>query len=240
MSGHRRAARPARRRGRLVVAGFGAVLVALVCGAVAWVAGIGHDGRPVDSHSAFAENSPMSTLHGSERDAVPSACDTLSADVAGKLAPGADRNAPVAGRSDQDSECDWGLYAPDRSRQLSVELRAVAGGGGRSATAAAVSTFTGEWQSDRAGGDLTDGTKVRDSRDVSGVGEQAYVVYSVDTADGIGAAVANVRLANVLVTVHYSGGDDRQAGGVPLSSRVATDGALQAARDIVSKLESHS
>ena len=47
-------------------------------------------------------------------------------------------------------------------------------------------------------------------------------------------------VANVLVTVHYSGGDDRQSGGVPLSSRAATDGALLAARDIVAKLESHS
>jgi hypothetical protein len=216
------------------------VLVALVCGAVAWVAGVGRGGHPTDSRPAFAENSPMSAQHGSERDAVPSVCDTLSASVAGKLAPGADRDATVADQSDQHSECDWGLYASDRSRQLSVELRAIAGGGGASATAAAIRTFTSEWRSDRAGDDLADGTKVRESRVVSGVGEQAYAVYSLDTADRIGAAVANVRLANVLITVHYSGGDDRQAGGVPLSSRTATDGALLAARDIVSKLESHS
>jgi hypothetical protein len=241
VGGHRHAAaRPARRRGRLAAAGFTALFLVLVCGVVAWATGAGRGGRPVDSRPAFAEDSPMSALHGSERDSVPVACDTLSASVADKLAPGADRNAPVARRSDQDSECDWGLYAADRGRRLSVELRAVAGGGGRSATAAATSTFTGEWRSDRAGTDLTDGTKVRDSRAVSGVGEQAYVVYSVDTPDGIGAAVANVRLANVLITVHYSGGDDRQAGGKPLSSGTATDGALLAARDIVSKLESHS
>lgn len=238
MSGHRRADRPARRRGRLVAAGFITALVAVLCGAVAWAAG--HGGRPAGNRPAFVANSPMSAQHGSERDIVPSACDTLDPKVADDLAPGADRSATVANRSDRHSECDWGLYASDRSRQLGVELRAVESGGGTSATAAAIRTFTGEARSDRAGDDLTDGTEVRDSRDVSGLGEQAYVVYSVDTRDGIGAAVANVRLANVLITVHYSGGDDRQAGGVPLSSRTAADGALQAARDILAKLESHS
>lgn len=241
MSGHRRAARRARRRrGRLVAAGFAAVLVALVCGAVTWASGVGRGGPPAETQSAVVDNSPMSTLHGSERDAVPSACDTLSASVAGRLAPGADRSAPVANQSDQDSECDWGLYGADRRRQLSVELRVISAGGGTSATAAATRTFTGEWNSDRAGKNLANGTKVRDSRGVSGVGEQAYTVYSVDGGARIGAAVANVRLANVLITVHYSGGDDLQAGGVPLSSRTASDGALLAARDIVSKLESHS
>lgn len=235
---HRRAARPVRRRGRLVVAGCAAALIVLVGGAVAWASGIGRHGA--DAHAAAAVNSPMNTPRGSERDAVPIACDSLSASIADKLAPGADRSAAVVDQSDRHSECDWGLYGADRSRQLSVELRAVPGGAGTSATAAAIRTFTAEWRSDQAGDDLADGTKVRDSRGVSGVGEQAYAVYCVDTADGIGAAVANVRLANVLVTVHYSGGDDRQSGGVPLSSHAATDGALLAARDIVTKLESHS
>ena len=51
---------------------------------------------------------------------------------------------------------------------------------------------------------------------MTGVGEQAYVVYTVDADDEIGEAVANARLANVLVTVHYSGGDDRDRAGRPL------------------------
>lgn len=241
MSGHRRAARPTRRRGRLVAAGFVAVLLVAGCGALVWSSGFGRqDARSAGSRSVVADNSPMSALQGSERDVVPSSCDTLSASVADKLAPGADRNATVANQSDQHSECAWGLYGSARSRQLGVELRAVSGGGGASATAAAARTFADEWDSDRAGKDLADDTKVSDSRSVSGVGEQAYAVYTVDDADGIGSAVANVRLANVLITVRYSGGDDREAGGVPLSSRSATDGALLAARDIVSKLESHS
>jgi hypothetical protein len=182
----------------------------------------------------------MNALQGSERDVVPSACDTLSPSVAGKLAPGADRNETVANQSDRHSECAWGLYGSARSRQLNVELRAIPGGSGRSATDAAVRTFNDEWHSDRDGKGLADNAKVRDSREVTGAGEQAYTVYTVQATDGVGSAVANVRLANVLITVHYSGGDNRDAGGLPLSSSAATDGALLAARDIVSKLESHS
>jgi hypothetical protein len=182
----------------------------------------------------------MSSLRGSERDAVPSACDTLSASIAGKLAPGADRSATVATQSDQHSECAWSLFGSDQSRQLGVELRAVPGSGGTSATDAAIRTFNNEWRSDRDGKDLADSAEVRDSRGVTGVGEQAYIVYTVDAKAAIGEAVANARLANVLITVHYSGGDHLNTHGRPLSSGSAGDGALRAARDIVSKLESHS
>ncbi len=182
----------------------------------------------------------MSTLQGSERDVVPAACDTLTKGIADKLAPDADRSATVATQSDQHSECSWSLYGANRARQLGVELRAVAGSGATSATQTAIDTFGDEWRSDRDGKNLSDGVKVKDSRGVSGVGEQAYVVYTVDAADSVGQAVANARLANVLITVHYSGGDKLTHGGTPLSSGAASDGALEAARDIVSKLESHS
>ena len=239
MSGHRHAARPARRHGSLVAAGSVAVLVAAVIGGVAWISGIGRgDHHSLRARNADAESSPMNSLRGSERDTVPGACDTLSASLATKLAPGADRSETVATQSDQHSECAWSLFGADRSRQLNVELRAVSGSGGTSATDTAIRTFNDEWHSDRLGKDLADGAKVHDSRGVTGVGEQAYVVYMVDGA--IGTAVANARLANVLITVHYSGGDHLETHGRPLTSGTAGDGALQAARDIISKLESHS
>lgn len=241
MSGHRHAAQPPSRRGCFVAAGCVAVLVVAALGAVAWRSGIGRDGsQAVPSRAASAENSPMSSLQGSERDVVPSACDTLSTSVANRLAPGADRSATVANQSDEHSECAWGLYGSARSRQLNVELRAIGPSGGTSGTGAATRTFNDEWHSDRDGNDLADSAKVKDSRGVTGVGEQAYVVYTVDGGAGVGEAIANARLANVLITVHYSGGDQRDTKGVPLSSGAATDGALQAARDVVSKLESHS
>lgn len=240
MSGHRHAARPAKRHGSLVAAGFVAVLVAAVLGGVAWASGVGRaDHHTLRTRGAEAETSPMNSLHGSERDAVPGACDTLSASLATKLAPGADRSETVATQTDQHSECAWSDFGANRSRQLNVELRAISADGGSSATDTAMRTFNDEWSSDRKGKDLSDGAKVHDSRGVTGVGEQAYVVYTVD-GDAIGAAVANARLANVLITVHYSGGDHLETHGKPLSSGTAGDGALQVARDIISKLESHS
>jgi hypothetical protein len=237
----RHAAPPSRRRGRLVAAGCAAVLAVAALAVVVWgvIWGIGRgDARPAPARAA--ENSPMDSPQGSERDVVPSACDTLTPSVADRLAPGADRSATVANQSDQHSECSWSLYGSARSRQLNLELRVIGGDAGVSATSVATRTFADEWRSDRAGKDLADSATVRDSRGVSGVGEQAYVVYTVDPADGIGEAVANVRLANVMITVHYSGGDQLDTKGVPLSSGAATDGALLAARDIASKLESHS
>lgn len=237
MSRRRHAAPPTRRRGRVVAAACAAVLAVAALALVVRSVGRGH-ARPAPARAA--ENSPMDSTRGSERDVVPSACDTLTVSVANHLAPGADRSATFADQSDQHSECSWSLYGSTRSRQLDLELRVIGGGAGVSATGAATRTFADEWRSDRAGKALADSAKVRDSRGVSGVGEQAYVVYTVDAADGIGEAIANVRLANVMITVHYSGGDQRDATGVPLSSGAATDGALLAARDIVSKLESHS
>jgi hypothetical protein len=242
VSGRRHAARPVRHRGRAVFAGCVAVLVVAVCAAtVAYALHVRQRSSASGSHGAVTENSPMSSLRGSERDSVPDACQTLTAGVADKLAPGADRTAMShAAQSDQHTECAWSLYGSVRSRQLTVELRAIAAEGSTPATDVATRTFQGEWQSDRDGKNLADTAKVKDNRGVTGVGEQAYVVYTVDANDEIGEAVANARLANVLVTVHYSGGDDRDAAGRPLPSGDATDGALSAARDVISKLESHA
>jgi hypothetical protein len=218
-----------------------ALLVVAVSVAVAAFAfSAGRSGAATPRRAAVAD-SPMSSLHGSERDSVPAACDTLSAAIAGRLAPGADRSAiDHSSETDQHSECAWGLYRAVRARQLSVELRAISASGGTSATDTAVNTFQDEWQSDRTGKNLASSAKVRDKRGVTGVGEQAYVVYTSDGTNEIGEAVANARLANVLVTVHYSGRDTSGVSGVPLPSRAATDGALSAARDVISKLESQS
>jgi hypothetical protein len=181
----------------------------------------------------------MSAPDGSERDVVPDACTALSQKVVDQLTPGAERTAmDEATQSDQHSECAWSLFGNDR-RQLTVELRALTGDGTSSATEVATRTFGDEWDADRAGKDLADTVKVRDSRGVSGVGEQAYVVYTVDH-DETGDAVANARLANVLVTVHYSGSDDKDGDLKPIASSDATNGALSAARDVISKLQSQS
>ncbi|MCO5994749.1 hypothetical protein [Actinoallomurus rhizosphaericola] len=236
MSGRRRAPRPAGRRRRVwAVAGVLTVVVA-VC-AVAALAFL----RPGKARTTAdrATTGPMSAPDGSERDVVPDACTALSQKVADQLTPGAERTEmDQATDADRHSECAWSIYGNDR-RQLTVELRALTGDGTTGATGVATRTFGDEWDSDRAGKDLADTVKVRDSRGVSGVGEQAYVVYTVDN-DDIGDAVANARLANVLVTVHFSGGDDKDGDMKPISSSDATNGALSAARDVISKLQSQS
>src|SRR4051794_18846433 len=218
MSGRRRAEGPDGRRRAVVVTGV-VVAVSAAC-AVAVVLALGPGkGRPQASSSSITgtDDSPMNALQGSERDAVPDACATLSADIADSLAPGADRSATThAAHPDQDSECTWSVFGATRSRQLNVELRAIGAEGPTSATNVAIRTFNEEYRSDRSGKDLADTATVKDSRGVSGVGEQAYVVYTVDR-ENVGTAVANVRLSNVLVTVRYSGGDDRDAKGSPLS-----------------------
>ena len=241
MSGRRRAPREPRRRGRVWVVVGALALVLAVCAAAAFALRTGRS-RPEASgrDGAGVQSSPMSAQTGNERDIVPDACQTLTASIADSLAPGAERTAMnQAAQSDQHSECAWSRYGSTRTRQLTVELRALSSQGGVSATRVATRTFGDEWQADREGRDLADSATVRDSRGVSGVGEQAYVIYTVDTKSEIGEAVANARLANVLVTVHYSGGDFEDTDS-PLSNAAATNGALSAARDIISKLESHS
>ncbi|MEV5711032.1 hypothetical protein [Actinoallomurus sp. NPDC052274] len=240
MSGRRRAPRPAGRRRRVwAVAGVLALVVA-VC-AVAAVALL----RPGKARTTAAkagtgpQSSPMTAPDGSERDVVPDACTALSQKVADQLTPGADATEmSQSTQPDQHSECAWSLFGNNR-RQLTVELRALTADGATSATGVATRTFGQEWESDRAGKELADTVKVRDSRGVSGVGEQAYVVYTVDDS-GIGDAVANARLANVLVTVHFSGGDEKDGDAKPISSSDAANGALSAARDVISKLQSKS
>jgi hypothetical protein len=234
----RRAVSPADRRGA-AIAGFAVMLIS-VLSAVAYLfySTPGKSAATRSRGGADAESSPMSAQTGSERDFVPDACATLSAVIAARLAPGADRSEmSQTDESGRHSDCAWSLYGAPHSRQLTVELRAIDAADGMSATEAAVRTLQSEWRSDSAGSGLPAATKVEESRGVSGVGEQAYAVYTVD--DGIGGAIANARLANVLVTVHYSGGDDRDATGRPLPSATAMDGAVSAARDVVSKLVSH-
>lgn len=177
----------------------------------------------------------MSSAQGNERDIVPDACETLTPGIAAKLVPGADRSSMADdGQADQHSECAWSAFG-ENHRQLTIEIRALTRQGATSATDVAVRTLKSEMQSDRAGKNLADTAQVRAGRNVSGVGEQAYVVYTVDGGQEVGEAIANARLANILVTVHFSGGQDE-----PISYAVARDGALSAARDIIAKVESHS
>ncbi|MFF5258842.1 hypothetical protein ACFY4C_07835 [Actinomadura viridis] len=192
-------------------------------------AGEGKDAGQVVGSGA-AESSPMSK---SERTIVPDSCELLDEGVAGKLAPGAARTqADNYQSSDHQNQCVWGAYTGDRKRQLTVELRAVEAAQGRSATDAARATFTSERGADESGKALLAGQELTDKAPLDGVGDEGYVVYSVDDGQGSGEAIANVRTGNVLVTIHYSGGNK----GEPLPSSDAMNGATEAAKSILEGL----
>jgi hypothetical protein len=225
--------KPGRRRLGMILVGVVAGVGACVLAAFAILSGVGAGeerdaGQVVGSGSS--ETSPTSKA---ERSLVPDACELLTKDVADRLAPNADRTpADNYQSSDRQNQCVWGAYTGDRKRQLTVELRALEGAGGRTPTDTAAGTFQTERKADESGKALLAGQELTDKAPLEGVGNEGYVVYSVDEGQGSGEAIANVRVANVLVTIHYSGGND----GKPLGSADAMNGATEAAKSVVEAL----
>ncbi|WP_119728479.1 hypothetical protein [Thermomonospora amylolytica] len=224
--------RPPRRR--LAAAVLGAVAGVAACIlAVFLVLNMGGGEQPgggvANTGAADAGTEP-----NGERSVVPDACTTVGDDLAADLAPNADRTqSDTYQASDRQNQCVWGSYVGKNKRVLTVELRAIAGTGGRTGTDVAGQTFQTEREADRSGKSLLSGHELKDERPVEGVGDEAYAIYSVDGSQGSGEAVVNVRAGNVLVTVHYSGTND----GTELSADDAIDGAIAAAKEAVAALD---
>jgi hypothetical protein len=242
VSGHRRAGHSASRRGRaLAVASiFSAVVVVAVIAVVAFaLRGGAHRAQVASPHRTTAvPNTPM-TVERSTRDYVPDACATLSDRVAAALVPGGEKTSmDPADQSDQQTDCVWGTYDSAHPRQLSVELRAIDASGRVSAITEAAQTLSAERVADRAGQSLPSSARVTADRDNLGVGEAGYAVYDVDSQDESGLALVNVRVANVLITVHFSGNDNsgNTSAGRPLSASAAIAGGIEAARDLAGQL----
>lgn len=242
MSGHRRTGHNASHRGRaFAVASIVSVVAAVaVIAAVAVVLRTGS--HPAEAaaprKTAAVMNSPM-TVEPSARDYVPDACATLSSQIAGALVPGGEQTQmDPNNQSDQQTGCVWSAYASAHPRQLSVELRAISASGRVSAISEATRTFATERAADMAGQNLPGSAQVKSSRDISGVGEAAYAAYDIDPHGESGMAVVNVRFANVLVTVHFSGNDNGGTGsaGNPLSADATINGGLEAARALLAQL----
>ncbi|MQY07560.1 hypothetical protein [Actinomadura macrotermitis] len=228
-----------RRRGRglgLLIGGLAAGIGVCVLAAFAIFSGTGvgrHDTGQIVGSSGAAGAAGTGPTAQSERTSVPDACDTLPAAVAGRLAPNADRTpADNYQSNDRQNQCVWGAYTGDRKRQLTVEVRALAGTAGRTPTDVAHRSFESERGADESGKALLSGQELTSKSRPDDLGDEGYVIYSVDKGAGAGEAIANVRVVNVLVTVHYSGGND----GDPLSSDEATKGAVEAARSMVDAL----
>ncbi|MFC5749101.1 hypothetical protein [Actinomadura rugatobispora] len=222
-----------RRRLGMILVGMVAGVGACVLAAFAILSGVGageeRDAGQVVGSGAAESSAPSK----GERSLVPDACELLTKDVADRLAPNADRTqADSYQSSDRQNQCVWGAYTGDRKRQLTVELRALEGAQGKTPTDTAAGTFQTERKADESGKALLAGQELTDKAPLEGVGNEGYVVYSVDEGQGSGEAIANARVANVLVTIHYSGGND----GKPLGSSDAMNGATEAAKSVVEAL----
>lgn len=225
--------RRAGRRVAIMLAGVGAGAAVCVLAVVAILNGAGSGGDRDSGQvvgSGATESSPASE---GERSIVPDACTMVGDDLAGRLAPDAERDqADNYQGNDRQNQCVWGAYAGNRKRQLTVELRAVAGTAGRSPTGAARIRFAYERRDDESGKALLAGQELTDKVQLTSVGDEGYVVYSVDKGQGSGEAIANIRSVNTLITIHYSGSND----GAPLASRDAVNGAEEAAKAVLRRL----
>jgi hypothetical protein len=186
--------------------------------------------------AAAVQNSPMSLP--AESSAVPDACTVVRAALANSLVPNADRtNMRSPDTTDTHTDCAWSAVGGPRSRQLTVELRALRAAAGRSATVVAKQTFQGEQRADQNGKGLPPSQRVVSRKVIVDLGDEAYVTYSTDNVQGLGEAIVNVRIVNVLVTVRYAGGDVTRAGkGKPLPRVGTMNSATTVARQAVTAL----
>ncbi|TMR07132.1 hypothetical protein ETD83_01545 [Actinomadura soli] len=221
------------RRWAVILGTVGAGIGICVLAVVAVLTGVGASGDPDDGRAVGSAATESAPVPKGERTAVPDSCAIVAQDLVDRLAPGAQRTEADNYQGDeQQNQCVWGAYAGDAKRQLTIELRAVPGTGAQTATDAARARFTSERAADESGKALLAGQKLTDKARLTGVGDDGYVVYSVDDGQGSGEAVGNVRLGNVLITIHYSGSDD----GEPLSSQNARGGAVDVAKAVIQSL----
>ncbi|WP_147312354.1 hypothetical protein [Thermomonospora umbrina] len=212
------------------VAGVGACVLAVFL-----ILGVSDGGGTGGIANSGADSGTGAGPANGERSVVPDACETVGDELAGELAPDADRTQSDSYQaSDRQNQCVWGAYTGEKKRVLTVELRAVAGSGGATGADTASRTFQAERDADQSGKSLLDGQELDDKRTVPDLGDEAYAVYWVDSAQNSGEAIVNVRQGNVLITVHYGGsnGDDG------LGADPAIDGAVAAAKETAAALAS--
>ncbi len=156
---------------------------------------------------------------------VPSACDTVPADVAEQLAPKATPRPHAGAETNDYSKCSWGGLSTATTQELSVELRGVSGG---QSVEQAKAMFQEEATADEKGEGLLSGQKLQHFQQVENIGEQAYELFITEKFQGQG--IVHAQVGNVLITVSYGGGDKD---GDPLDSDLCLEGARQTAGAVV-------
>jgi hypothetical protein len=225
--------RPERRGMAFVLAG--AAVGVIACGGVAAVV-LNRVNSPDPDRNLTLDTTVQSTplLTRTDRQVVPDACGLLPDALTRDLVPQADRTqADAFTATDAHNQCVWSRFGDQRRRQLTVELRAVSAAAGRSAAEVARATLNSERTADESGKGLPPGQKVSIRRTIKKIGDSGYVTYSVQATQRFGEAVVNVLSGNVLITVHYAGGDSAKT---PLSAKKAIDGANRAAEITVNAL----
>jgi hypothetical protein len=228
---------PRRRRAAILIGAVAGVALCLL--AVFVVLGVlgGESESPSGGSTEAAVQSGGSSGDPGERSSVPDACTAVSDDLASELAPNADRTqSDTYQASDRQNQCVWGLYTGKNKRVLTVELRAVTGGQGQTGTVKASQNFESERNADEDGKGLRPDQRLTERREIGDLGEEAYAIYAVDDSQKAGEAVVNLRHGNVLITVHYSGGNS----GSPLGADEAIEGATAAAKEaltVITKAE---
>ncbi|MBE1531482.1 hypothetical protein [Actinomadura algeriensis] len=222
------------RRWGIVLAGAVVGIAACVLAVFVVMSGTGTDGGSGTGQIVGSGASESASAGTAEFAGVPDACTIVGSDLVEKLAPNSERNVGDTYQgNDRQTQCVWGIYTGDKKRQLTIELRAIEAAGGQTATATAQRTFESERKVDEAGDQLLEGQELADKRRLEGVGDEGYVVYTVDDPHGTGEAIANVRFVNVLVTIHYAGSEGKD----PLSYDAAGDGAVEVVEAVLAKLK---
>src|SRR5690606_15589954 len=181
------------RRWAVVLGGAAAAIAVCVLAAFVVLSGVGAGDDDDGGGQVVGSATGGSPTSKGERSAVPDSCTIVGQDVIDKLAPGSERTeADNYQSSDRQNQCVWGAYTGKNKRQLTVELRAIAAANGRTATDTASATFASERSADESGESLLAGQKLTEKKRLDDVGDDGYVVYSVDKGQGSAEAIGNV------------------------------------------------
>jgi hypothetical protein len=231
---------PPRRKGAgpaLAIAG-GVMAVLLIIGGAFYFLGPGKSKKSGGTSSA-----EKGWTSGDVRTVSENTVCRPMAGLAARLVPKPDPQGPPSTRTDV-ADCHWRNLSSTHSRHRSLSVTVLPHSpshgldADQSAAEVAANAFRQTVQSDK-GGPM--GERVKDSRSVPGLGDEAVLVYSVGITDA-GIARLVVRKGNVEMDVTYQGSDSTLRGNPaegyypvtkPLSRPVAEQGALTVGRQLV-------